>query len=35
MKRMLAILTAIVFGGLGVAIASFVPQAAEAGFKVN
>jgi hypothetical protein len=35
MKRILTIIGALVTGGIGVAIASVVPQAAEAGFRFN
>ena len=35
MKKLLAIATAFLIGGLGVVISSFVPQAAEAGMKLN
>jgi len=35
MNKILAIIGAIITGGVGVTIASIVPQAAEAGFKFN
>ena len=35
MKRLLAILTAMVVGGITVAITAFGPQAAEAGTRFN
>jgi hypothetical protein len=35
MKRIFVIMSALITGGVGVAIASFVPQAAEAGFRFN
>jgi hypothetical protein len=35
MKKILAVIGALVAGGLTVSVASLVPQAVEAGFKVN
>jgi len=35
MKRIFTIFVALVTGGLGIAIASLVPQAAEAGLRMN
>lgn len=35
MNKILAIIGALITGGVGVAIASIVPQAAEAGFRMN